>query len=73
MHAEMRLGDSVFLEMKVPAKSATGTGPYSIDHLDVFAVTLAPGATLPANRDLLKPEHVIAKIPIAVTRTAAAA
>jgi hypothetical protein len=60
-----RLGDTVFLEMKVPAKSAGGTGPYSIDHLDVFAVTLAPGSVVPANRDLLKPEHVIAKIPIA--------
>ena len=60
-----RLGDTVYLEMKVPAKSATGPGPYSIDHLDVFAVTLAPGAAMPANRDLLKPEHVIAKISIA--------
>ena len=60
-----RLGDTVYLEMKVPAKSAAGTGPYSIDHLDVYAVTLAPGAVVPANRDLLEPEHVIAKIPVA--------
>ena len=60
-----RLGDTVFIGMKVPSKSALGTGPYSIDHLEVYAVTLAPGAVTPPNRDLLKPEHVIAKIPIA--------
>ena len=44
--------------MTVPAKSATGTGAFSIDHLEVYAVTLAPGAIAPPNRDLLKPEHV---------------
>src|SRR5256885_4521738 len=60
-----RLGDTVYLQMKVPAKSASGAGPYSIDHLEVYAVTLAPGAIVPPNRDLLKPERVIAKIPVA--------
>jgi hypothetical protein len=60
-----RLGDTVYLQMKVPAKSAAGTGPYSIDHIDVYAVTLAPGSIPPPNRDLLKPEHVVAKIPVA--------
>ncbi len=60
-----RLGDTVYLQMKVPAKSAAGTGPYSIDHLNVYAVTLAPGAVVPPNRDLLKPEQVIATIPVA--------
>lgn len=60
-----RLGDTVYIQMNVPSKSAVGTAAYSIDHLDVFAVTLAPGAVMPANRDLLKPEHVIAKLPVA--------
>jgi hypothetical protein len=60
-----RLGDTVYLQMRVPAKSTTGTAEFSLDHLDVYAVTLAPGAVVPANRDLLKPEHVIAKIPVA--------
>lgn len=59
-----RLGDTVYLTMTVPAKSAAGTGPFSVDHLEVYAVTLAPGALQPANRDLLKPQYVIAKIPI---------
>src|SRR5450759_3831095 len=59
-----RLGGTVYLQMTVPAKSTLGKGPFSDDHLEVYAVTLAPGAILPANRDLLKPEHVIAKIEI---------
>jgi hypothetical protein len=60
-----RLGDTVFIQMKVPAKSAAGPGPYSIDRLEIHAVTLAPGAIVPPNRDLLEPEHVIAKIAVA--------
>lgn len=60
-----RLGDTVYLQMKVPSRSAAGTGAYTVDHLDVYAVTLAPGTAVPPNRDLLKPEHVIARIPIA--------
>ena len=59
-----RLGDTVYLQLTVPAKSASGTGPYSVDHLEVYAVTLAPGAMLPPNRDLLKPAYVVAKIPV---------
>ena len=59
-----RLGDTVYLQMRVPAKSASGTGPFSVDHLDVYAVTIAPGAVMPANRDLLKPEHVVGTIAV---------
>ena len=60
-----RLGDTVYLQMKVPSKGSLGGGPYSIDHLDVYAVTLAPGSVMPANRYLLKPEHIVAKLPVA--------
>lgn len=59
-----RLGDTVYLTMTVPAKAAAGTGPFSVDHLEVYAVTLAPGSLPPADRDLFKPQYVIAKIPV---------
>ena len=59
-----RLGDTVYLTMTVPTKAAAGTGPFSVDHLEVYAVTLAPGTVPPANRDLLKPQYVIGKIPV---------
>jgi predicted small lipoprotein YifL len=59
-----RLGDSVYLQLTVPAKNVSGNGPYSVDHLEVYAVTLAPGSATPPNRDFLKPAFVVARIPL---------
>ena len=59
-----RLADTVYLQMAVPAKAATGTGPFSVAHVDVYAVTVAPGAPAPPNRDVLKPEHRVARIDV---------
>jgi hypothetical protein len=59
-----RIGDTVYLQLTVPGKSMLGQGPFSVDHLEVYAVTLAPGTATPPNRDFLKPEHVIATIPV---------
>jgi hypothetical protein len=59
-----RLGDTVYLQMIVPSKSLTGTGPYSVDRLEVYAVTVPPGSPFPPNRDVLKPAHMIAKVPV---------
>jgi hypothetical protein len=59
-----RLADTVYLQFKVPAKSAVGAGPYSVDHLDVYAVTLAPGMVLPANRFVLKNENVVGRVDV---------
>jgi hypothetical protein len=59
-----RLGETVFVQLTVPAKNVSGTGPYSVDHLEVYAVTLAPGSASPPNRDFLKPAFVVAKIPV---------
>ena len=59
-----RLGDTVYLQLTVPDKSLTGRGEFSVDHIAVYAVTLAPGGGLPPNRDFLKPEQIIATIPV---------
>jgi len=59
-----RLGDSVYIQMKVPAKNATGRGAYSVDHLEVYAATTAPGAGLPKNSDIVKPPELVTKIPV---------
>lgn len=58
-----RLGDSVYLQLTVPEKSMSGRGAFSVDHVDVYAATVAPGMPL-RNRDFLKPEHVIAHLPV---------
>lgn len=59
-----RLGDTVYVQLTVPAKSVGGSGPYSVAHLEVYAATLAPGSVTPANRHFLKPAFVVSKIPI---------
>jgi hypothetical protein len=59
-----RLADTVYLQFTVPAKAAGGPGPYSIDHLTIYAVTLPPGAVMPANRVVLKPEHEVGRIDV---------
>jgi hypothetical protein len=62
--AARRLGDTVYMQLTVPAKNVAGSGPYSVDHLEVYAVTLAPGSDAPANRVFLTPPYVVAKIPV---------
>jgi hypothetical protein len=59
-----RLGDTVYVRMRVPAKSSTGRGAFSVDRLEVYAATIAPGAGLPKNTDLMKPAELISKIPV---------
>jgi hypothetical protein len=59
-----RLADAVYLQFHVPAKSAAGPGPYSIDHLNVYAVTIAAGSPLPANRFMLQNDNVVGRIEV---------
>ena len=62
--AARRLGDTVYIQFAVPNKSLTGPGPFSVDHLEVFAATIGPGDPTPPNRELLKPPFMVAKIPV---------
>jgi hypothetical protein len=62
--AARRLGDTIYIQMKVPAKNATGRGGFSVSRLEVYAATTAPGAGLPKNTDLVKVPVLVAKIPV---------
>jgi len=62
--AARRLGDTVYVQFAVPSKSLTGPGPFSVDHLEVFAATIEPGGPTPPNRELLKPHFLVATIPV---------
>jgi hypothetical protein len=62
--AARRLGDTIYIQMKVPAKNAIGRGAFSVSRLDVYAATTAPGTGLPKNTDLIKPAELVAKIPV---------
>jgi hypothetical protein len=59
-----RLGDTVYVQLTVPDRGMAGRGPFSIDHVTVYAMTVAPGSPPPPNRELLKPEHSIAEIAV---------
>src|SRR6266568_2593340 len=52
-----RLGDTVYLQMRVPAKSAAGKGPFSVDHLEVYAVTLAQLTPQMITTPVKEPKH----------------
>jgi hypothetical protein len=62
--AARRLGNTVYIQMKVPAKNATGRGAYSVDRVEVYAATTAPGAGLPKAADFVKPPQFVTKIPV---------
>ncbi len=59
-----RLGDTVYLQMSVPQKNANGPGPVALDHLEIYAVTAAPGVHTPSNRELFAGSRIIARIPV---------
>jgi hypothetical protein len=59
-----RIGSTVYLQMSVPSKNANGPGPVAIDHLEIYAVTAAPGAAALANRELLTSARLIGRIPV---------
>ena len=56
--------DTVYIHTFVPSKNANGPGAPSIDRVELYAVTLDKGAVAPANRDLLLPSRVIARVAV---------
>jgi hypothetical protein len=59
-----RAGDEVRFAFKLPLENVDRTSPVSLDRLEVYAVTVAPEAPVPANRDLLTRKYLIATIPV---------
>src|SRR5262245_59845655 len=59
-----RIGDRVFLQFKVPAKNANGPGLVQLDRLEVYGITVAPGAVAPPNRDLMLKTHLIGRVDV---------
>src|SRR4029077_12581492 len=44
--------------------NANGPGAVDLDHVEVYAVTAAPGTAIPANRDLLSKTYAVATIAV---------
>lgn len=60
-----RTGREVELRFGVPTTNATGPGtPLDLDHIEIYAVTVAPGGITPPNRLLMTKQYVVATIPV---------
>ncbi len=58
-----RTGDTMRIGFTVPSANLNGPGPVQIDRIEVYAATLAPGATLPT-RDLMTSAYRVGTIAI---------
>jgi predicted small lipoprotein YifL len=61
----VRMASEVSLRFTVPSDNVAGApGPVVIDRVEIYAVSLAPGATPPPNRDFLDPRYLVGTVPI---------
>jgi len=51
--AAKRTADEVRIRFVLPSANLNGPGPVALDRVEVYAITIAPGAITPANRDLM--------------------
>ena len=59
-----RSAQQVELHFTLPNANANGPGPIDLDHVEVYAITVAPGAVTPPNRDLLTKARIVGTIPV---------
>ena len=59
-----RVGPDVQLRFKLPTSNANAPGRIDLDHVEVYAVTVAPGSVIPPNRDLLTKTYLVGTIPV---------
>ena len=59
-----RSGDDVELRFLLPTANANGPGPIDLAKIEVYAITIGPGAVTPPNRDLLTTPRVVGTIAV---------
>jgi hypothetical protein len=59
-----RIGPEVRIQFTLPVQNVNGPGAVDIDRVEIYAVTVAPGATVPPNRELLVKTNVIHTLPV---------
>jgi hypothetical protein len=62
--ASRRLGDEMQIHFTLPTRNATDQSPVDLGSVDVYAVTLGPGAPLPAPRDLMTRKYLVKTIEV---------
>lgn len=59
-----RLGPDVHLRFVVPSKNLGAEGAVDIDRIEIYAVSIPPGAPAPPNTQFLVPEHVVGTVQV---------
>ena len=59
-----RVGGEAHLRFTIPSTNQNGPGAVDIDHLEVFAATVAPGAQAPANRVFLLTKYRVGTVAV---------
>lgn len=59
-----RVEDHARLRFVLPTSNANGPGPVELDRVEIFAMTIPPGAPAPANRDLLTKPYLVGEVPV---------
>lgn len=59
-----RIDSEVELRFTLPTTNQNGPGPIALDRIEVYAVTVAPGAPTVANRDLLVKERLVGTVQV---------
>ena len=59
-----RVGDRAELKFVLPTSNANGPGRVDLDRVEIYAVTVAPGAPAPPNRELLTPTYLVGRVDV---------
>jgi len=59
-----RTGQEVELRFALPTTNANGPGDIDLDRIEIYAITIGPGAVTPPNRDLLTKARVVGTIAV---------
>lgn len=60
--AARRTASAVELRFTLPTRNQNGPGPIELDRVEIYAITVPPGAAAPANRDLLSKERLVGSV-----------
>ena len=59
-----RSADQVRFAFVLPTKNANGPGAVNLDRVEIYAATVAAGAVVPRNLELLTPKNLVGTIPV---------
>ena len=59
-----RIGGDAHLRFVLPARNQNGPGASVLHRVEIYAVTVAPGAVVPPNRELLTAKFLVGSIPV---------